>query len=61
VSSAVQALDEQLRGGEGLSSVRIESIVRRAGIGIGSFCEYFSGKDALLGALIGRVTRENFD
>ncbi len=61
VSAVVEALDEHLRRGEGLPDLRIESLVRRAGVGIGSFYEYFSSKEALLGALIGRVTRENFD
>jgi AcrR family transcriptional regulator len=36
-------------------------VSERAGIGMGSFYEYFASKDSVLGVLIGKVTRSNFD
>lgn len=61
VRALVEALDERLRHGEDVSTLSVDRLVKRAGVGIGSFYEYFGGKDALLGTLIGRLTRENFD
>lgn len=40
--------------------VTIERLVERAGVGIGSFYEYFTNKDSLVGALVERATRDNF-
>jgi AcrR family transcriptional regulator len=59
VEAVLVAFDEQVTGADP-EEVTIESLSDRAGVGIGSFYEYFSGKDSLLGAFIGRVTRENF-
>jgi AcrR family transcriptional regulator len=61
VSALLQAFDEQLARGSSLDGVTVESLSHRAGVGVGSFYEYFSSKDSLLGAFIGRVTRDNFD
>jgi AcrR family transcriptional regulator len=61
VTAIVQALDEQLESGADIDEVTVESLSERAGVGVGSFYEYFSGKDSLLGALVGRVTERNFE
>lgn len=57
----VEALDDRLRHGEDISTLSVDQLVKRAGVGVGSFCEYFGGRDALLGTLIGWLTRESFD
>ncbi|MEM9187986.1 MAG: TetR/AcrR family transcriptional regulator [Myxococcota bacterium] len=60
VEALIESLDELLSRGETLDQLTLGTLVRRAGVGVGSFYEYFVNKDALLGALIGTVTRENF-
>jgi AcrR family transcriptional regulator len=60
VEAIVEALDEQLEAGADVDDITIEKLSDRAGVGIGSFYEYFSSKDSLLGALVGRVTEQNF-
>ena len=60
VRALVEALDERLRQGEDPSTLPVDRLAKRAGVGVGSFYEYFAGKDALLGTLIGQITRENF-
>ncbi|MEM6788001.1 MAG: TetR/AcrR family transcriptional regulator [Myxococcota bacterium] len=60
VTAVVQALDEQLQSGRDLDAVTIETVSERAGVSVGSFYEYFTGKDSLLGALVGQVTDRNF-
>lgn len=57
VDAVLQAFDDILRQEE---DPKLGHVAERAGVGAGSFYEYFAGKDQLLGALIGRVTRENF-
>jgi AcrR family transcriptional regulator len=59
VDALLEALDEGARA-DG-PDVTIDDISRRAGVGIGSFYEYFTGKDALIGVFVGRVTSRNFD
>jgi len=61
VGAIVQALDEELTTGASIDDVTVESLSERAGVGIGSFYEYFAGKDSLLGALVGRLTERNFE
>lgn len=61
VEALVEALDEQLREGETLDRLSIAWLARRAGVGIGSFYEYFANKDALLAALIETATRRNYE
>jgi AcrR family transcriptional regulator len=61
VEAVVEATDELIRGGQPLEQVTVERVSERAGIGMGSFYEYFSGKDSVLGVLIAKVTRSNFD
>jgi AcrR family transcriptional regulator len=60
VEAVITAFEEQLVGSEDESGWRLERLAERAGIGIGSFYEYFSNKDSLLGALVGNVTERNF-
>jgi AcrR family transcriptional regulator len=59
VDAVVATFDQMLRSSD--DDVTIESLLQRAGVGIGSFYEYFSNKDSLVGSLFERVTRENFD
>lgn len=59
VDALLQAFDEGVRS-DG-ADLTIDDIARRAGVGVGSFYEYFTGKDALIGAFVGRVTSRNFD
>jgi AcrR family transcriptional regulator len=61
VEAVVQATDELIRRGEPIDQVTVEQVSERAGIGPGSFYEYFASKDSVLGVLIGKVTRSNFD
>lgn len=60
VDAVIIALEDQLaRAGEA-GDWTLEGLVERAGVGIGSFYEYFADKESLLGALIGRLTERNF-
>ena len=61
VDAVVEATDELIRRGEPIDRVTVELVSERAGIAIGSFYEYFASKDSVLGVLIGKVTRANFD
>ena len=61
VDSILQALEEHGSQDPSLEQLRVESLAERAGVGIGSLYEYFSSKDSLLGALVGRATKKNFD
>lgn len=60
VSAVIQALDEELSAGADIDDVTVEGVSERAGVGIGSFYEYFSSKDSLLASMVGRVTERNF-
>lgn len=60
VEAVLGAFEEQLAAGESLGPLRLETLIDRAGIGIGSFYEYFSNKESLLGVLVGQVTERNF-
>jgi AcrR family transcriptional regulator len=60
VDALVIALEQELaRVGDPLQWT-LEPLLERAGVGIGSFYEYFSNKESLVGALVGRVTQRNF-
>jgi AcrR family transcriptional regulator len=61
VAAVIEATDELIRRGAPIDEVTIERVTERAGIGLGSFYEYFSSKDSVLGVLIGKVTRSNFE
>lgn len=60
VRAIIQSLDEYFERGKNVDEVPLESLLDRAGVGIGSFYEYFSNKDGLLGALIAHAMRKNF-
>ena len=60
VSAVVEAFEEQLGGVSDPDEVTIDAVIDRAGVGVGSFYEYFASKDAVLAAVIGRVTDRNF-
>ena len=60
VEAVLGAFEEQLAASESLAPLRLETLIERAGVGIGSFYEYFSNKDSLLGVLVGQVTERNF-
>lgn len=60
VDSIVVAFDQLLRTLGDERDVTIERIIGRAGVSLGSFYEYFTDKDSLVGALVERATRENF-
>lgn len=59
VDAVLGAYEEQLAASES-HPLRLESLIERAGVGIGSFYEYFSNKESLLGVLVGQVTERNF-
>lgn len=61
VDSVLVAFDQLLRTLPDERQVTIERILTRAGVSLGSFYEYFTDKDALLGALVERATRDNFE
>jgi AcrR family transcriptional regulator len=61
VAALVEAFDDLLRRTPDEDAVTLEALVNRAGVGIGSFYEYFSNKDALVGVLVGKATVDNFD
>lgn len=61
VEAVVDAADELIRGGAPLEEVTVEDVSARAGVGMGSFYEYFTSKDSLVAVLIGKVTRTNFE
>jgi AcrR family transcriptional regulator len=61
VDSVLEAFDQLLRGTDHEREVTVESLLHRAGVGIGSFYEYFTGRDSLIGLLVERANRENFD
>lgn len=61
VDAVVIAFEEFLQRGRDVDGVTVETLASRAGVAMGSFYEYFASKDSLLGVLIGRITRDNFD
>lgn len=61
VDAIVDAYAERVESGEGVSEHALSDLMRRAGVAAGSFYEYFSGRESLLGGLIARLTQKNFD
>lgn len=61
VAAVLDAADELIRGGAPIDAVTVERVSERAGVGMGSFYEYFTSKTSLVGVLIGKVTRSNFE
>ena len=59
VSAVVEATQDLLERGDS-DRPSIRSIARRAGVGVGSVYEYFTDRDAILDAVVDRVTDENF-
>jgi AcrR family transcriptional regulator len=61
VDAVIQATEDLVARGKAIEDLSIELLSERAGVAMGSFYEYFSGKDSVIGVLIGRVTRANFE
>lgn len=61
VDALIGALEAQLARSEQADGWSLESLVEQAGVGVASFYEYFSNKDSLLGAFIGRLNSRNFE
>ena len=60
VEALITAFDDLLQK-RGVEEVSLDAVASRAGVGIGSLYEYFANRDALLGGLIEKATRKNFD
>lgn len=58
VEAVLDAAEEDLERAE---HGRLEALFARAGIAAGSFYEYFSSRDGLLGAVVARTTAVNFE
>src|SRR6185503_18765714 len=61
VDAVLQATEDSFDLGRDFDGLSVERLSKRAGIAMGSFYEYFSGKESVMGVLIGRVTRQNFE
>jgi AcrR family transcriptional regulator len=60
VDALLGALEEQANRIEDPEGWKLEELLRRAGVGVGSFYEYFSDREAIVGALVGKVTERNY-
>ena len=60
VTSIVEAAADLLERVGAPEDLSVEAVARRAGVGIGSLYDYFSNRESLLGALLARLTDENF-
>jgi AcrR family transcriptional regulator len=58
VEAVLDAAEEDLERAE---HGRLDALFARAGIAAGSFYEYFSSRDGLLGAVVARTTAVNFE
>lgn len=61
VEAIVQAFEAQLEESPNPDEASIASLIKRAGVGAGSFYEYFTSRDSVVGALIGTLTKRNFE
>ncbi len=61
VNAILGAAEEFVSRGEDPDAVSLQGIARRAGVGIGSLYDYFSSRDGVLGALLSRITDDNFE
>ena len=61
VDALLQATDEFLARTGDAESLSLHDVARRAGVGIGSLYDYFANRDSLVGALLQKITRVNFD
>ena len=60
VDALIGAVEAQLTRADHPEGWTLEALVDQAGVGIGSFYEYFSSKDSLLGAFVGHLNARNF-
>ena len=60
VEAIISAFDDLLQKRDA-EEVSLDAVASRAGVGIGSLYEYFANRDALLGGLIEKATRKNFE
>ncbi len=60
VDAILTALEDRLGSEPDADGWTIEGVLERAGVGVGSFYEYFATKDSMLGALVGALTERNF-
>jgi AcrR family transcriptional regulator len=58
VTAVLDAADQLLRAG--LPNAPLERVASRAGVGIGSLYDYFANANGVWGAVIERLTAENF-
>lgn len=58
VNAILEAAEDSLDLAE---SGKLQAVFARAGVAAGSFYEYFASRDALLGAVVERITERNFD
>jgi AcrR family transcriptional regulator len=61
IESLVTALEQTPLRNDDPLSWSLEALLDRAGVGMGSFYEYFANKQSLLAALLARITQRNFD
>src|SRR4051812_42427077 len=60
VDAILRATDLLLAQSGDPTRLSLQGIAERAGVGIGSLYDYFANRDRLLGALLFRVTEDNF-
>ena len=61
VSAILGAAEEVVSRGEDTETFSLQGLARRAGVGIGSLYDYFATRDGVLGALLNRVSEDNFE
>ena len=61
VDAIIRAADLLLAQNGYPARLSLQGIAARAGVGIGSLYDYFADRDRLLGAVLARVTQENFE
>lgn len=60
VAAVITAFEEQLQREGSDDAASLAALLDRAGVGMGSFYEYFASRESLVGVLIGHVTERNF-
>ncbi len=61
VDAVMEAYNALLVAGELPERITLERLILRAGVGVGSFYEYFESKESFVGAFIGEINRRLFD
>ncbi len=61
VGAVVTALEQLIDRAQDVSELSMRGIAERAGVGIGSVYDYFTGQEALFGEFVARLTQTNFD